>query len=243
VSSPRHSIVLPCYNEAGTLPALFQAFSEAVGGRNDLEVIFVDNGSSDRSSTVFAEELAKPNRSWARVINVSVNQGYGFGILAGLKETRGKYIGWTHADSQYEPAVVIAGFERLENSAQPSLTFLQGRRVRRNWFDSLFTAGMSLTASAALGAKLRDINAQPKLFPREFLEFMRNPPFDFSLDLYALVLARRHGYCIIELPVIFGLRLHGEAKGGGSLKLKWKLTKRTWTFIRKLRRDMREGKA
>jgi hypothetical protein len=43
---------------------------------------------------------------------------------------------------------------------------------------------------------------------------------------------------IVDLPVYFGPRLHGEAKGGGSLRLKWKLTRRTWAFILQLRRDL-----
>ena len=64
-------------------------------------------------------------------------------------------------------------------------------------------------------------------------------PGDFSLDLYLLWLARRQGYAIVEHPVLFGIRAHGEAKGGGSLRLKWKLTRRTFAFIRTLRQQIR----
>lgn len=240
--TPKFSIVLPCYNEAGTLPSLFARFGAVISSRTDLEVIFVNNGSKDESTAVFAHELAQPDRNWARLTNVPINLGYGYGILAGLRETQGEYIGWTHADSQYDPAIVLAGFQQLSSAPEPERSFLQGRRQSRNWFDSFFTAGMSVIASAALSTQVRDINAQPKLFPRAFLSLMRQPPSDFSLDLYALFLARRHKYQILELPVFFGPRVHGEAKGGGSLKLKWKLTKRTWAFIRQLRLDVRAGR-
>ena len=240
--TPKFSIVLPCYNEAGTLPSLFARFSAVIGSRTDLEVVFVNNGSKDNSAAVFAHELAQPNRTWARLTHIPINLGYGYGILAGLHEARGEYIGWTHADSQYDPAIVLAGFQQLSSAPEPNRSFLQGRRQSRNWFDSFFTAGMSVIASVALGTQVRDINAQPKIFPREFLRLMRHPPDDFSLDLYALFLARQYNYSILELPVVFGLRVHGEAKGGGSLKLKWKLTKRTWTFIRQLRRDVHAGR-
>lgn len=239
---PRFSIILPCYNEAGTVPALFARFGEVIGARTDVEVVFVNNGSTDDSSAVFAAELAQPGRNWARLVEVQVNQGYGFGILAGLHETRGEFIGWTHADSQYDPAVVIEGFRLLDGAVDPSRSFLQGRRINRNWFDSFFTASMTVVVLLLLGAKVRDINAQPKLFPRAFLAQMQNPPKDFSLDLYALFVARRLGCALLYLPVVFGQRLHGEAKGGGSLSLKWKLTKRTWIFILQLRRDIRAGR-
>ncbi len=239
---PRYSIVLPCYNEAATLPSLADRFAEVLHNRTDVEVVFVDNGSRDDSAAVLARELARPGRGFGRMVTVPVNQGYGFGILAGLRVATGEFVGWTHADSQYDPAVVLAGFDVLTRSAAPDRSFLQGRRVGRNWFDGLFTAGMSMVASLALGTRVRDVNAQPKLFPRHFLELMNRAPHDFSLDLYALFVARRHGFRVLELPVVFGRRLHGEAKGGGSVALKWKLTKRTWAFILQLRRDLRAGR-
>ena len=239
---PRFSIVLPCYNEAGSLPALCARFGAELGQRKDVEVIFVNNGSTDDSAQVLDRALAGSERSFARVVTVAVNQGYGFGIVTGLREARGEFVGWTHADSQYDPKIVLEGFARLAAAPAPSRSFLQGRRTGRNLFDRSFTAGMAIVASLALGTRVRDINAQPKLFPREFLAFMRQPPADFSLDLYALFLAHRHGFTILESPVFFGRRLHGEAKGGGSFDLKWKLTKRTWAFIRQLRREVRAGR-
>lgn len=239
---PRCSIVLPCYNEADTVPALIARFDAVLTGHTDLEVIFVNNGSRDDSAAVFARELSRLNRTWARLVEVEVNKGYGHGILAGLRETRGEFIGWTHADSQYDPAIVVEGFRLLQEAADPTRTLLQGRRINRNWFDSFFTAGMTIVARCMLGVEVSDINAQPKLFPRAFLNQMRHPPEDFSLDLYALVLARRLGFKLLYQPVVFGRRLHGEAKGGGSLALKWKLTRRTWTYILQLRRDIRVGR-
>ena len=239
---PRFSVVLPCYNEAGTLPSLFARFSAAIGQRTDLEVVFVNNGSTDDSTTVFAYELARPDRAWARLVKIDTNQGYGFGILAGLREAKGEFIGWTHADSQYDPAIVFEGFRMLDGAADPVRSFLQGLRINRNWFDSFFTAGMTMVARLLLNVDVRDINAQPKLFPRTFLPQMQYPPTDFSLDLYALFISRDRGYKTLFLPVVFGERLYGDAKGGGSLALKWKLTKRTWRFMWQLRRDIRCGR-
>jgi glycosyltransferase involved in cell wall biosynthesis len=242
-TTPRFSIVLPCYNEAATLPLLFARFAEILGDRADLEVIFVNNGSQDNSAAVFDQEMAKSGRQFANVVSVPVNQGYGYGILAGLQATRGEFIGWTHADSQYDPKIVIDGFARLATSAEPHRTLLQGRRVSRPAIDGFFTAGMSVVSSLMLGIRVNDINAQPKLFPRGLLELLHQAPTDFSLDLYALVVALRSGYQIIRLPVDFRRRTHGDAKGGGSLRLKWKLTKRTWSFLGELRCRLRDGSA
>ena len=63
---------------------------------------------------------------------------------------------------------------------------------------------------------------------------MEDPPDDFSLDLYLLYIARTNELSIIDHPVYFSKRLYGEAKGGGTLIGKWKLIKRTWTYIYQL---------
>ena len=89
-----------------------------------------------------------------------------------------------------------------------------------------------------MSVKLSDINGQPKMFHRSFLEKITNAPDDFSLDLYFLYQARVNGYEILEEPVHYGKRLHGEAKGGGSLIGKWKLIKRTWTYMNELKKKL-----
>ena len=91
------SIVVPCYNEEKNIPLILERFDEMIE-RDDIEVILVDNGSTDNSAQVLTELL--PKYSFARTVKVEVNQGYGYGILQGLRECKGEYIGWTHADMQ-----------------------------------------------------------------------------------------------------------------------------------------------
>jgi len=239
--SIRLSVIVPCYNEADNLPALFDAFRAAVGERADIEVVLVNNGSRDRSAEVFAELASQERHAFVRVVTVSVNRGYGFGILAGLRGAAGEFLAWTHADLQTDPKDVLIAFERLSREHEPAKCFLRGRRVGRPLFDRVFTAGMGLFASLMLRSRLRDINAQPKLFHRSLLEQMTDAPHDFSLDLFVLHLANRSGLKVLEQPVGFGARTAGEAKGGGSLRGKYKLTRRTFAFIVELRRKLLAG--
>ena len=97
---------------------------------------------------------------------------------------------------------------------------------------------MSLIASTVFLKKINDINAQPKLFPKSFLTYLENHPNDFSLDLFFLVIAKNNGFKIINHDVTMKKRLHGEAKGGGSLKGKIKLIKRTLLYIIELRKKL-----
>ena len=71
-----------------------------------------------------------------------------------------------------------------------------------------------------------------------FLVEMKNPPLDFSLDLYLLFKAHVNNYRILEYEVNFGKRLYGESKGGGTLIGKLKLIKRTFKYIVKLKKEL-----
>ena len=91
------SIVIPCYNEGKNIPLILSRFDEVIN-RKDIEALLVNNGSTDNSEEVLDELL--PKYPFARVVNVQENKGYGYGILTGLREASGTFIGWTHADMQ-----------------------------------------------------------------------------------------------------------------------------------------------
>ena len=176
--------------------------------------------------------------SRAVVIGITMDN---FIIMSGLRVARGEFLAWTHADMQTDPADVLKGFEKLLAARDPQNAFLKGRRIARNPLDAFFTFGMSCISSACLGLWLHDINAQPKMFSRRFYETMKSPPDDFSLDLYVYYLARKSGMEFLIQPVDFAKRRHGEAKGGGTLAGKWRLIKRTWAYIFKLRCEITSG--
>jgi len=236
------SVVVPCYNEGANLLAVLRRFREVLTGRSDVELILVNNGSRDHSALILAHELAKPEFAFARAVDVPVNQGYGHGILCGLRAAQGEYLAWTHADMQTDPVDVVLGFDRLLARPNPERCLLRGRRVGRPLVDRLFTRGMGWVASLALGARLVDINAQPKIFHHMLLAEMDDAPSDFSLDLYLLYLAQSRNYLEIEQPVEFGQRVHGQAKGGGSLMGKVGLTRRTFAYIFRLRKQLRTAR-
>ena len=111
------SIVVPCYNEAENIPLILKRFGEVIK-RDDIEVILVNNGSTDGSAAMLDELL--PQYPFARTVLVPVNQGYGYGILQGLKAAKGDFIGWTHADMQTDPGDVVKAYHILEERYLPS---------------------------------------------------------------------------------------------------------------------------
>lgn len=231
------SLIVPCYNEAKNIPLIVEKLDQAFE-RQDIEVILVNNGSTDESARVM-EEFSQ-NRDWLRVVTVETNQGYGFGILSGLKAGKGKFLGWTHADMQTDPSDPFKALKLLEDAKNPAKTYLKGLRKGRPFSDQLFTVGMSLFETLYMGCNLWDINAQPNVFPRTLLNDMQDPPHDFSLDLYFLFTARKLGYEIKRFEVLFPPRIHGVSSWNTGLGSKWKFIKRTIDFSLKLKKRLKE---
>ena len=233
--TPELSIVIPCYNESENISALVQKFETIQNG--EIEIILVDNGSSDNTAAVLSKELVN-KQQFFKSVPIAHNIGYGHGIMTGVKEAGGDVIAWTHADLQTDPTDVINAYSDFTENSDYEKCILKGKRVGRNLFDTFFTFGMGVLSSFLMGVKLSDINAQPKMFHRSFLENLTDAPDDFSLDLYLLFQARVNGYEILEYPVHYGRRMHGVAKGGGTLKGKWKLIKRTWVYMNELKNKL-----
>lgn len=239
-AAPDLSVVVPCYNEAAGLSAMFEAFARTGAGVN-FELIVVDNGSSDNTAAELARLL--PLYPFARPVKVPENRGYGFGILSGLGAASGRVVGWTHADLQFDPAAVFEGARFFKAPGDRKL-FVKGLRLGRPLTDKLFTAGMSLFETVLMGVPLRDINGQPTLFDRELLKTWVSPPHDFSLDLYAFVTARRAGFRVVRFGVENRARRHGVSSWNRGLATRLALARRTVSAslrMRPLLRRVRPG--
>lgn len=230
----RCSLVIPCYNEAAGLPELVSAVRNA-GFDSDTEIILVNNGSTDETSSVMADLLIKDEQ--IRCITLAENFGYGYGVLAGLKSSNGSILGWMHADLQTSPADVKLAFDKFKND--PTVEFMKGQRYGRPFADVFFTVGMNVFVSTILRVWLRDVNAQPTIFYRSFFESWDRPPHDFSLDLYAYYLARCHRLSVSRFSVYFGLRKFGQSHWNFSIASKFRFIQRTVSYTLKLRSELK----
>lgn len=230
----KFSLIIPCYNEAANLPLLLNRCFSVI--KDSLtEVILVDNGSTDDSPNVLNKLL--PQYPGCRSIRVEVNQGYGFGILSGLRSAQGEILGWTHADLQTDPQDTLTGLS-LFNQYGPNI-FVKGRRYGRPMGDVLFTIGMSAFETLLLHKPLWDINAQPTLFSRQFFNTWKNPPHDFSLDLYAYYQAKQANLLIKRFPVHFAERAHGVSHWNINWAAKRKFIQRTIDYSLQLRKTIK----
>ncbi len=242
--SQKLSLAIPCFNESKNIQIVLDQLSEISKNSDiDLEVIVIDGGSTDNTQAELKLRFQDlPGENFKLVLR-ETRGGYGNDIMEALSHASGDVLSWTHADLQTDPSDVVKAYDLYKKNAQgeDSKVFVKGVRKNRRLLEAFFSFGMELVSWLALRVYLTDINAQPKMFSRKFYEkyLKEGHPGDFSLDLYALYLAKINGYKIYTLPVYFKKRIHGEAKGGGGgWKMRINLIKRTFRYIFKLRRKV-----
>lgn len=223
------SLIIPCFNEAGSIPALVADCASIQNCEFKIQFVLINNGSTDNSESLL--KLHSTILQNVKIVSVPQNLGYGGGLLLGIKNCDSTVIGWTHADLQTPINDVLIGLREYKKYL-PQKVLLKGRRVGRPWLDWLFTKLMSITVWIFTGAYLSEINAQPKIFSADLLaDSQNNCPTDFSFDLFVLLEAKRAGL-IFDFPVNFKNRKFDSAKGaGGSLTQKLKVSLRTLKFL------------
>ncbi len=113
-TAPVLSVVIPVFNEEDVLPTLFERLYPALDALGRAyEVLFVNDGSRDRSVELLAEQFRR-RPAETRVILLQVNFGQHAAILAGFARARGRYIVTLDADLQNPPEEVGKLLAELE---------------------------------------------------------------------------------------------------------------------------------
>jgi glycosyltransferase involved in cell wall biosynthesis len=233
---------MPCYNEEAvigyTIPQLVSAFEKA-GHR--LELVAVDNGSSDRTGEVISALAAK----YVSLIpcRVEKNQGYGYGVLSGIALCTAPWVGIIPADGQVDAEDVVRLYE--------AVTAADGRvlgKVRRRFrMDGLQRKVISIAYNLfvrALWPALRsiDINGSPKILPRDILKEMRLESKEWFLDPEIMIKAHYMGVRVLEFNVFARMRGSGlsHVRMGTCWDFFWKLL--YYRFSAELSRWRRDAK-
>ena len=131
---PLLSVVVPVYNEEAVLPALFPRLYEALDGlQRSYEIIFVDDGSRDRSVALLRQQYQlRPAETC--VVCLRANAGQHAAILAGFEQSSGRYVITLDADLQNPPEEIGKLLAELEAGHDYVGTI---RRIRRDslWRD------------------------------------------------------------------------------------------------------------
>ncbi len=209
--SPAISLVMPCYNEEDCLRTTATEVAKAFAARNiPLELILVDNGSSDGTSTIIDELIA--NGLPVVKVSVPVNVGYGNGVLEGLKRCTSPLVGYLCADGQVGPEGALIAYELVARSTTPTLVKVRRRFRKDSWRRKLVSIAYNFGMQFIFGwLGSIDLNGNPKVMPRASMLAMHLQSKDWFLDPETMLKARHLGMTVIECDVIGKLRQGGKS--------------------------------
>jgi glycosyltransferase involved in cell wall biosynthesis len=200
------SIIIPVFNEAESLPALFNELKNEFGNSSHVQIVFVNDGSTDNSQKIIEKAISE-NSSW-KMVGLYRNYGKSVALQAGIESSSGELIATLDADLQDDPMELI---KLIDKSKKYDLVVgwkidrldpLEKRIASKifNFFIRVFS-----------GLKIKDSNTGIKIFKREVAE---------SLNLYGgrhryiPLLAHQKNFSVAEVAVKHRKREFGESKYG-----------------------------
>jgi glycosyltransferase involved in cell wall biosynthesis len=242
MNNPNITICVTAYNEEENIPQLLELIDEVRQGTVACcKLIVIDNGSLDSTAKVL-RDLAK---DYASFESLNKNVLYGGGMKRAVEQAESEFVCILPADNQYSSCDItrlINAFFELPPDVR-SRTMVKGRRAKRNDPTSIqvMSKFYNSLVSLLLGIGLLDTNGLPKIFNKALLQSpldIDSLQNDATFDAGLLALWRKAGGSVIEIPVTFENRSHGEASWKGKRLIVAKNMYKSLIVSRKYLRDL-----
>ncbi len=201
-------MVIPLFNEEESLPELYQGIIRELSSHSgDLEIIFVDDGSTDGSFSTLKRLQNRDPR--IRIIRFRRNFGKSAALAAGFRHARGEVIVTMDADLQDRPREVGKLLDRLEQGYD----LVSGWKVKRQdpWRKRAASRIFNFVTALLTGVPLHDLNCGLKAYRREVIRELK---VYGEMHRFIPVLASYRGFRIGEVPVDHAPRAYGRSKYG-----------------------------
>jgi glycosyltransferase involved in cell wall biosynthesis len=203
------SVIIPVFNEIGSLPELMDQLRKVLHIYKKWEILFVDDGSTD-GSTEFLNDLSRKDEN-VTLIQFHRNYGKSAALAEGFKRAKGEYLITMDADLQDDPAEIPNLMKKIEEGFDLVSGWKKDRKdpVSKRFPSKIF----NYVTRIMTGVKIHDFNCGLKIYRKAVIK---------TLDLYGgrhryiPALAGHYKFRISEIQVNHRSRIHGVTKYGGS---------------------------
>src|SRR5436305_6229989 len=201
----RISVIVPVFNEEETVAQVLMSLSQV---SLDLEVVVVDDASTDRTWEILQELRQKEPFTTYRFIRHNHNQGKGAGLRTGFGLVSGELVTVQDADMEYDPQdipVLVRKWEEAGNSKTAVYGYrdLSGQKFTTRWGNRFLTA----VTNILFGSRIHDMETCYKLIPGTLARAipMEGRRFEIEPEITSCILLA--GYKILEVPISYTPRV------------------------------------
>lgn len=207
---PYLSVVIPCYNERGTIAEIIQRVHAVAP---EAEIIVVDDGSTDGSRELL--QSLNGQKPPVKVLLHAKNGGKGAALQTGIQAAQGEIILIQDADLEYDPRDYPALLKPLQEGRADVVygsRFLGGPRKAMMFWHMVANKLLTLMTNILYNTILSDMETGYKVFRAGVIKGvpLRARRFDFEPEVTAKMLKRRHH--IYEVPISFDPREYSQGK-------------------------------
>jgi glycosyltransferase involved in cell wall biosynthesis len=206
---PKYSIVVPFHNEEENVTTLYDRLKEVMEHVGDsFELVFVDDGSNDRTCRLLEEIAAVDSR--VLIVKLRRNFGQTSALAAGFDHAEGEFILAMDGDLQHDPGEIPVFLEKLEEGYD----VVSGWRKER--IDNFVMRRIPSRCANWLMAKLSgvDIHDFGTTFKAYRREVIHNIPLYGEMHRFIPALASWYGASICEVPITNVNRAGGKSHYG-----------------------------
>jgi glycosyltransferase involved in cell wall biosynthesis len=218
VSSVMLSVIMPVYNEAGTLREIVDRVMKAPVAIQR-ELVIVDDASTDATARVL-EQIAAERPEEVRVFSHAANRGKGAAIRTGTAQARGSLILIQDADLEYDPRDYPLLLEPiLENQADVVFgnRFHGGPHRVLYFWHYVANRFLTLLTNVLTGLNLSDMEVGYKVFRADTLRQITLTSDRFGFEPEIAIKVARLGCRVFEVPIRYYGRTYAEGK-----KITWR---------------------
>jgi glycosyltransferase involved in cell wall biosynthesis len=195
----RISVVVPVYNEEATVARLLEALAKLP---LDLEVIIVDDASSDHTWDILQTLRQQPPFDRYCYVRHSTNQGKGTALRTGFSYITGDLVLIQDADLEYDPQDIPRLVERWTTAGQPLAAVYGCRNLsQQTWLTRWGNRFLTVITNLLYGCRLSDMETCYKLMPRAVVQALPLQGRRFEIEPEITIYLVQAGLTILEVPI------------------------------------------
>lgn len=200
------TVLVPMYNEECNVGPICRHIQETkefmrlTGKRVVFDTIFINNGSTDKTSEDITYWVKKEKLNNCFRLNLpSPSRGYGYGLKEAIRLATTEYVGILRGDGQDDLVELLRLYKKLVSS--PSISLVNGVREKHGLIRKPFSIAYNDLAYLLLNIRSKDINGSPKVFKRADarIETYVCDAFGFDAELLADLASQHKQYKDIRL--------------------------------------------